>query len=186
MSLRRRRIFRGGLAARGRTAGRFVLAGAACVLGLGGIVALGSVLPSFVAGLASPLRPGGPGATAVLRAPPRDVAVVSGDTLRVGDQVVRLQGIEAPSRGEACRAAADCGAASAASLAGLVGGRALECRLVGQDRMGRPYGDCAADGADLGRAQVAAGWARVQAGTGALPSAQDAARARRVGVWAGG
>lgn len=186
MSLKRRRIFRGTLAARGRSAaGRTLVLVAACTLGIGGLAALAGALPRAIEGLASPLH-GAAREVAVLRAPPRETAVVSGDTLRIGNQIVRLQGIEAPARGEACHAAADCGTASAASLAGLVEGRALECRLAGQDGMGRPCGDCAAGGADLGRAQVAAGWARARPGTGALPAVQDGAKARRVGVWAGG
>lgn len=185
MPLRRRRIFRGTPAARGRAAGRVVLLVAACAFGIGGLVALGEALPRVIEGLASPLRRAAPEA-ALLRAAPREVAVVSGDTLRVGSQIVRLHGIEAPARGEACQAAADCGAASAASLAGLVKGRALECRLAGQDGMGRPYGDCAAAGADLGQAQVAAGWARARPGAGALPAVQEGAKARHAGVWAGG
>lgn len=174
------------MATRGFAAGRILLLGTACAAG---VVGLATVLPRAVEGLTSSLR-GAPRvsleASAVLRAPPREVAVVSGDTLRVGAQVVRLHGIEAPARGEgsAC-AAADCGAASAASLAGLVEGRTLECRLNGQDRMGRPYGECTAGGADLGRAQVAAGWARAQPGDGPLPSVQDQAQARRVGLWVG-
>lgn len=185
MSLRRRRIFRGTLVARGRAGAMVLLIGAACTLGVWGLVALAGTLPRAVEDLASPLHRGTP-EPGVLRAPPPEVAVVSGDTLRVSSRVVRLHGIVAPARGEVCRAAADCGAASAASLAGLVEGRALECRLAGEDAMGRAYADCAADGNDLDRAQVAAGWARAQPSAGPLPAAQDTAKARRLGVWAGG
>ena len=187
MSLRQRRIFRATLAARWRAAQRVALAVLACgvvAAGLAGAVAVGPRVAGVVASL-HPAHPAAPAPTAVLRAPSREAAVVSGDTLLVDGQVVRLQGIEAPARGESCRAAADCGAASAASLAGLVGSSTLECRLAGEDGMGRPYGDCVAGGADLGEAQVAAGWARARAGTGTLAAVQATARARRVGVWSG-
>lgn len=171
-----RRIFRGTGPAR--------LPWIVAILGLTAAGGGAAVLASR--GSRPPASPPAAAAPAVLHAPAHGVAVVSGDTLRIEGHVVRLHGISAPERGQSCRAGLDCGTASAAALAGLIRGRALDCRLHGSDPMGRPYADCSTDGADLGRAQVAAGWARAERRSGALAVLEQDARARRLGVWSGG
>lgn len=116
------------------------------------------------------------------------VRVVDGDTLRLGDRIVRLRGIEAPERGESCRDGSghplDCGAGAAAALARLVVGRDVTCRITGQDRAGRGLGRCSAASADVNAALVAGGWAL--ASDAALAPQQGAARAAGAGLWAAG
>ena len=88
-----------------------------------------------------------------------DVAVLDGETLRLGADIVRLAGVVAPSRLETCRdasgAAADCGAAATAALAALVRGKDVTCEIVGTDPAGRPTAACAAGGAALNPALLA-------------------------------
>lgn len=175
-----RRIFRGTGPARPRLPWRLV------ILLLGITAAGGGAAVLASGGMQVPAERHAAAQPAILHAPAHAVAVVSGDTLRLDGHVIRLQGISAPPRGRTCQPDLDCGTASAASLAGLVRGRALECRLHGRDAMGRRYGDCVAGGADLGRAQIAAGWARAEPHVGALAALEQDARARRLGVWAGG
>ena len=107
-----------------------------------------------------------------LAAPPGEVAVVDGGTLRLGDRVVRLVGIEPPARDTPCHAATgaeiDCGAAAAQALATLVWALPVTCQTRGQDALGRSYATCEAGGTDLSRAQAAAGWG----GGNALPAKQ--------------
>lgn len=121
-------------------------------------------------------------------ATPAEVRVVDGDTLRLSDRVVRLGGLEAPPRGEACQDAAgrgfDCGAGSAEALSRLVAGRAVACRVRGRDRFGRGLGQCEAAGVELNGALVSAGWALAEEGT--LLPLEDAARAAGRGLWAAG
>jgi endonuclease YncB( thermonuclease family) len=97
-----------------------------------------------------------------LTAPPGEVAVVDGGTLRLGDRVVRLAGIEPPARDAPCHVATgaeiNCGAAAAQALAALVWGLPITCHTRGQDALGRAYATCEAGGTDLSRAQAAAGW----------------------------
>jgi endonuclease YncB( thermonuclease family) len=112
------------------------------------------------------------------------VAVVGGDTLRLDGQIVRLLGVEAPDRGDRCVGGLDCGGAATTALAGLVRGRRIECALAGQDRAGRHYAACEADGADLSRAIVASGWARATPGAPELADLELHARQRRAGLWA--
>ncbi|MFC7538291.1 hypothetical protein ACFQU2_00940 [Siccirubricoccus deserti] len=62
--------------------------------------------------------------------------MLDGDTLRLGDRVLRLAALEVPDRGRAtCRDGAsqpsDCAGLAAESLARLVADRAVECRVQG-------------------------------------------------------
>ena len=116
------------------------------------------------------------------------LAVLDGNTLRVGDSIVRLEGIVAPPRGDACRgidgSGVDCGSAAANALAALVHGRALDCTIHGHDGQGRPVGTCIAAGRSLGATLVRDGWARASAAD--LQEAEAAARAAGRGIWRGG
>jgi len=121
-------------------------------------------------------------------APAAEVRVVDGDTLRLADRIVRLRGLEAPARGEACRDGAgralDCGAGSAEALSRLVAGREVRCRVRGRDRFGRGLGRCEAAGVELNGALVSAGWALGE--DSALAPLEGAARAAGRGLWAAG
>ncbi len=117
----------------------------------------------------------------VIAAAANQVAVIDGDTLRLGGVVVRLSDLLAPARGQTCAAGPDCGGLATAALAALVRDRAVECRVSGHDGMGRPAGRCQADGADLNTALVATGWA--QADTAALAGAETEARTHKRGIW---
>lgn len=117
---------------------------------------------------------------------PAGVMVVDGETLRLGTQVLRLRGIEAPSRGDACRGGQDCGGAATSALARLVWDRRVDCRLAGRDPQGRLVAACEAGGLDLSRAIVASGWARAGAGVPELADVELHARRQGNGLWAGG
>jgi endonuclease YncB( thermonuclease family) len=120
-----------------------------------------------------------------LSAPAASLAVLDGDTLRLGDQVVRLAGITAPARGSVCHGggqeSVDCGVAAANALASLVRGSAVDCTIHGHDKQGRPVGNCQAGGTRLSEALVRDGWARAEAD--ALREPETTARAARLGVW---
>ncbi len=122
-----------------------------------------------------------PGGARVISAVAAQVAVVDGDTLRLGSEVVRLSDILAPARGEACAAGPDCGGRATAALADLVRDRPVECRVSGEDGLGRPAARCDAGGQEVNVALVAIGWARAE--TGAYTAAETDARAHRRGIW---
>ncbi len=117
------------------------------------------------------------------------VAVVDGDTLRVRDTVLRLQGVQAPRRGQTCQhdneTRYDCGAAAADALAALVRGHLMACRLNGRDPVGRPLALCESGGRDVNRAMVAGGWARAQVDTPTFGDVEAEARSRQIGLWRG-
>lgn len=114
------------------------------------------------------------------------VAVVDGNTLRVEDRVVRLDGIVPPERGETCQGrdglSFDCGVAAANALAAMLRQGTVDCTLVGTDRNGRARAMCSSGGAQLNHAVVAQGWARASDDT--LAPAEQAARAQQRGLWA--
>ncbi len=116
------------------------------------------------------------------------LAVLDGDTLRVGDQVVRLAGIAAPARGSVCHgpgaAALDCGAEAANALAARVRDSGVDCTIQGHDEQGRPVGLCLAAGRGLSDAQVRDGWARATSVD--LRQTEVTARSAGRGIWHAG
>jgi endonuclease YncB( thermonuclease family) len=173
--LERRRIFKGR-----RTRPRF--RGAALVVGaaIAAPLVFGIALPSNLFGSAPTDRQ--------WRAEANAIRVVDGETIGLGERIVRLDGVAAPPRGEACRSASgevfDCGGAAAAALTRLVAGRPVTCRIVGQDGFGRGLGQCDAAGADLNRALVGGGFAVATAA--ALRPSEAGARQGAQGLWAHG
>lgn len=177
---RKRRIFHAGPLAPPRHAVGLrptLAAGAAAAVLLSGIVLLS--LPGTPFGRVP--------AGGMLRAAAADVAVVDGDTLRLGQGVVHLRGVAAPPRGRRCRdpdgRSFDCGGAAAQGLAGLLREQAVECRLAGRDAAGLPQATCTAGGTELNRAVIAGGWARAERGSPELAPAEAAAREARRGLW---
>jgi endonuclease YncB( thermonuclease family) len=88
-----------------------------------------------------------------------EIAVIDGQTLRLRDGVLRLQGVVAPPRGQTCQDAAlgayDCGAAASSRLAALIRGQQVVCTLQGRDEAGLPQARCAAGEIDLNGAMSA-------------------------------
>jgi endonuclease YncB( thermonuclease family) len=117
-----------------------------------------------------------------------ELAVVDGDTLRVGEHVVRLEGIVAPARGSLCHGAGqtdlDCGTAAANALSSLVRGNSVDCTIHGHDGQGRPTGACVAAGRPLSATLVRDGWARAKAAD--LREPEASAQAARLGIWRSG
>jgi endonuclease YncB( thermonuclease family) len=120
-----------------------------------------------------------------LSGPADALAVIDGDTLRIGEHVVRLEGIAAPARGSVCHGATsgdmDCGVAAANTLAALLRDKPVACTVHGSDPLGRPVAACLSAGVPLSQALVRRGWAHAQ--TAALRQTEEAARADGVGMW---
>lgn len=124
-------------------------------------------------------------ATSHISASADQIAVVDGDTLRVGEHIVRLAGISAPARGSVCHGAGqtelDCGSAAANAVSALLRGQAVACTIGGHDSQGRPVGTCLAGGTSLGSALVHDGWAHAE--TADLRGSEAEARAAGRGIW---
>ncbi len=181
---RPRRIFNGSSRIQSRS--RFDLRGRVVLAGLAGTV-FGAIvmlfaLPTDLFGRVPPLD-------GTITVAPEQVAVVDGETLRLHDTVIRLQGLAAPPRGLSCRGSdgslSDCGADAATALASLVRGHRVACRLNGRDPSGLAQGRCEAAGTDLNLELVAAGWARAL-DTSGMGQAESAARDAHRGLWRNG
>lgn len=117
--------------------------------------------------------------------------VLDGDSLDVAGHSVRLHGIDAPERYQACRDAHGdsypCGRAAARALGAAIGGRVVACTPFDHDRYERDVARCSVDGSDLSEAQVRAGHALelAQFSRGRYAAAEREARAAKRGLWAG-
>jgi len=168
-----RRIFRGQAVPGLRLLRPFLLA----------LMAVTAVAGLSAAGLSSGVFDRSAPAPERILADAAGVAVIDGGTLRLGGQVVRLLGVEAPARGGLCAGGRDCGGQAASALAGLVRDRGVSCTLQARDREGRPLAACAAGGVDLGRAIIASGWAHAAAGSMGMADLEAQARRQGRGLW---
>ena len=88
--------------------------------------------------------------------------IVDGDTIIVGGQRIRLEGIDAPESRQFCGPRGrrwPAGKIATRALARLIGGRRVHCTETGRDRYGRMLGHCRAGTADLNAAMVRQGMA---------------------------
>ncbi len=115
--------------------------------------------------------------------------VIDGDTLDVGGVRVRLHGVDAFERDQICDrpgGAWACGRAATSALKARADGRRLECEVLDTDRYGRKVSRCKRNGTDVARPLVDAGLALAYRRYSAdYIAAEEAARARGVGAWAG-
>ncbi|HWV82017.1 MAG TPA: thermonuclease family protein [Hyphomicrobiaceae bacterium] len=116
---------------------------------------------------------------------------LGGDTLRVGRQTVRLEGIEAPERDQTCMRGDHrrwrCGEAAQAALSRLVSGRQVHCAPVSKDDTGTVRATCTIGKTDVAAALVEGG--HVLAESGLMPryrSEQAKAEQHKAGLWVGG
>jgi endonuclease YncB( thermonuclease family) len=114
---------------------------------------------------------------------------IAGDTLRLGRQLIRLQGIDAPELEQQCqdkkRRPWPCGREAHAHLAGLLSRGLVSCAIAGNDRYGPALATCSTDLiGDVGEAMVRAGFASNFIGWRYL-LVQTEARIRKRGVWRG-
>ena len=119
------------------------------------------------------------------------VEVIDGDTVRIGGDVIRIWGIDAPEKRQDCQAEGRtyaCGQRAREYLESLVRGQRVECRVLLVDRYGRNVSWCVIDGdRDLAYQMVLAGWAldyrRYSDGHYVAPEYR--ARILKRGMWAG-
>lgn len=120
------------------------------------------------------------------------VYVQDGDSLRIANRAIRLEGIDAVELHQLCHGADDvqwsCGIDAREALARLVARGGLVCEARASDRFGRALARCSAEGSrDIAADLVAQGWA--VSGDGRAPgrygAEQAAARQGGRGIWRG-
>ena len=115
------------------------------------------------------------------------VQVIDGDSLKLGDQEIRLFGVDAPEYRQTCQSNEDtkpynCGQKSREHLVGLTKGRRVQCAGFEKDKYERLLANCHADGIHLNAEMVRSGWAVAY---GSFMSEQNEAEAERRGIWRG-
>jgi endonuclease YncB( thermonuclease family) len=116
--------------------------------------------------------------------------VIDGDTLHVGDEKIRLFGIDAPEKGQTCTGpdgkAWACGLWAAEQLQEKLEGGSLTCRGQDRDRYGRLLATCTVDGRDVAKDLVEEGAVLAfRRYSSRYVGAENSARAAGRGVWSG-
>ena len=116
---------------------------------------------------------------------------MTGDTLRIKGNYVRLSGIEAPELSQRCRNSRGrrwrCGRSARTALRRLVGRKTVECTIASRDdRKKLLEGTCTVGDKDIARALVLGGRVFAIGGTDAsYDSAERKAKSKRRGIWRG-
>lgn len=112
---------------------------------------------------------------------------VDGGHVRVGDELVRLEGVDALEPDQMCRsggAAWACGERARAELAQRVAERTVRCRLEGVSEEGERLGVCFVGLEDVAHSLVEAGWALAELDAPErYGGAELQARERLAGIW---
>lgn len=114
------------------------------------------------------------------------IHVVDGDSFELGDERIRLDGIDAPELHQDCGTQGKqwpCGRAAREGLRKAARAGAVSCRPIGTDVYGRSLSICEAAGVDLAKSQIQQGLA-VATDLAYAREETEARRAKR-GIWAG-
>ena len=115
--------------------------------------------------------------------------VIDSDKIQIDGQTIRLFGIDAMERDQACRAGQqrmDCWGNAVRALQTMVDPEETTCREMSQGRFSTIYGVCKTGGRDLSEFLVRSGWALAF-----TPQSEDyvaaeaAAKEEKLGVWQG-
>lgn len=141
---------------------------------------LPAILPAILPASAQPTR------EPPIAGPAR---VVDGDTIVIGHERVRLEGIDAPESDQTCQRGGKtwpCGALATSTLRSLIRSRPVSCTVTGRDRYGRALGVCDAGGTEVNAAMVQAGFALAfRRYTERYVQDEGAAKAKAAGMWSG-
>ncbi len=116
--------------------------------------------------------------------------VVSGDTLTLGNQIVKLYGVAAPDISQTCADSSGrgyrCGQQSVSWLSGWLADNTIKCHILAKDDRGVLTGVCMLGPYDIGAALINSGWAvaDIRQTQIYLPY-QNQALSNRRGLWQG-
>ena len=117
--------------------------------------------------------------------------IIDGDTIEVSGTRIRLEGIDAPERGQECsdrlQQPYDCGANAVRTLVDLTKGQTVTCEAIGKDRYRRTLAICRlTNGLDINAELVRTGRAvAFRRYSTRYVAEEDQARMAKLGLWAG-
>lgn len=116
--------------------------------------------------------------------------VTDGDTIRIGETRIRLEGIDAPEMSQQCKRADgsvwQCGEAAKGALIQKIGNLSVRCEISGTDRYERSLGTCWSGTVNLNKWLVQAGWAvAYRRYSMRYVDEEHVARAQRLNIWSG-
>ncbi|WP_181700200.1 thermonuclease family protein [Chthonobacter albigriseus] len=116
------------------------------------------------------------------------VRIIDGDTLAIGQETIRLHGIDAPEASQTCARPGGgrwpCGREAIRALERLAGAGPLSCTPLGKDAYDRTLAVCRSSGKDVNGAMVSSGlaWAFRKYAKDYV-KAEEAAHAAGRGIW---
>ncbi|MGD9638837.1 MAG: thermonuclease family protein [Alphaproteobacteria bacterium] len=117
--------------------------------------------------------------------------VINGDTIQIGNRIIRLFGIDAPEPNQTCANRSGtsyrCGQKAAQELRKMLGNSDVACNIMQQNSKGHAIGTCSVGVYDVGAAMVINGWAvayRQFSGDVYVPY-ENKARTEQIGLWEG-
>lgn len=120
----------------------------------------------------------------------KQVYVVDGDSLKLGNKNIRLAYIDAPEYYQTCKNADgkeyDCGIKARENLINLVKLGALDCKIIGKDIYKRDMSECFVGNVNVNLEMVKSGWAVVyRSQNETYLKAQEYAKSAKLGIWQG-
>ncbi|MGL4406723.1 MAG: thermonuclease family protein [Notoacmeibacter sp.] len=118
-----------------------------------------------------------------VRSLPGQARAMDGDSLRLGDEEIRLWGIDAPELQQQCRntqGSFACGREAQKQLKKLITNVNLVCKGLGRDRYDRLLGVCRIGTKDINAEMVRGGFAYAYGG---YTVEESQARATKAGIW---
>ena len=118
-------------------------------------------------------------------------SVTDGDTIRIGETRIRLEGIDAPEMSQTCTRpdGSDwtCGEAAKAALGQKIGNQSVRCEISGTDRYDRSLGTCWTGAINLNQWLVGSGWAvAYRRYSIRYVTEEQVAQGKRLNIWSGG
>ena len=118
------------------------------------------------------------------------VQVIDGDTLDIGGERVRLEGVDAPEMAQTCTRDGGsrwaCGREAQDALERMTRGQVVMCDPTGQDKYRRTLALCYVAGESLNAALIKAGLARAFVKySNAFVAEEQAAQVAKLGIWQG-
>lgn len=119
-----------------------------------------------------------------------DVFVIDGDSLKIDQASIRLNGIDAPEYYQTCKdknnKQYNCGIESKNALEAMVKGKNVRCDKVSKDIYNRELCECFANGVNLNQKMLEKGWAvAYRTDNDVYKNAEKQAKQKKLGIWQG-